>query len=40
LIGEFAKKHQEYARVFDVLIVQAIDPRSGKGFGTVEEVHR
>lgn len=40
LIAGFATKHQEYALVFDALVVQAIDPRSGKSLGTVEEVRR
>lgn len=38
MIRGFAGKYPEYSDVFGAIIVQAFEPRSGKIFGTVEEV--
>lgn len=40
LIQEFAKSQRDYAKVFDVIVVEAVEPRSKKTFRTVEDTRK
>ena len=40
LIREFAQGHPDYAEVFEAVVVEAVEPHTGKGFRTVEDTHK